>query len=78
MICCPICYEYKENIIKLNCNHIFCTLCINKWYKTYLSIQDPLTEETIIDADLNVPCPICRTKSNDEIWDIVINDYILN
>jgi ATP-dependent Lon protease len=28
---CPICMEETDKNIKLNCNHIFCSLCIEKW-----------------------------------------------
>jgi len=28
---CPICMEETDKNIKLNCKHIFCSLCIEKW-----------------------------------------------
>ena len=29
---CPICMEETDKNIKLNCNHIFCITCIEKWF----------------------------------------------
>lgn len=73
---CPICIEQHINKIILNCTHSFCAHCINKWYKTYIGNQEPLSEDNATSKDLNVPCPVCKTPSTDEIWDKVINDFI--
>ena len=30
---CPICFEFKRNMIALPCKHLFCEYCINKLRK---------------------------------------------
>jgi hypothetical protein len=41
---CSICFENKHTGIKLNCKHVFCKKCIEKW----------VINET------NKTCPMCR------------------
>lgn len=28
---CPICFENKNNYVKINCTHKFCNECLKKW-----------------------------------------------
>ena len=43
---CPICYDNKDikNNIALNCNHIFCNECYNRW--NIINITCPLCRRT--------------------------------
>jgi hypothetical protein len=50
---CPICLNTifnKNDIIKLNCNHVFCTKCCDAWHSTCINNNN------------SVSCPICRSK----------------
>ena len=50
---CPICLNTifnKNDIIKLNCNHVFCTKCYNAWHTTCINNNN------------GVSCPLCRSK----------------
>ena len=50
---CPICINTifnKNNIIKLNCCHVFCTKCYDAW------------RATCINNNNGVSCPLCRSK----------------
>ena len=49
---CPICFEFLENqneIVKTNCNHQFCFVCLSEWLR-----RNPD----------NYTCPICRSNIN--------------
>jgi hypothetical protein len=50
---CPICFNTifnKNDIIKLNCNHVFCTKCFSSWNLKCNS------------NNLDTSCPLCRSK----------------
>jgi hypothetical protein len=54
---CPICYDdkiKKDNIIKTNCNHLFCGICI----ANYLDTTSKLIEKKTL------VCPMCRCEIN--------------
>ena len=54
---CPICYDdkiKKDNIIKTNCNHLFCGICI----ANYLDATSKLIEKKTL------VCPMCRCEIN--------------
>jgi len=48
---CSICFENTSfnDICKTNCNHMFCTVCIQGYHKSRISLPD-------------MPCPLCRTN----------------
>lgn len=52
---CPICYDTQtpENIVSVNCGHIFCISCI---LQTILKKYDPAQHR------IECNCPICRTR----------------
>ena len=49
---CPICIEdiCLTNVRKLQCNHILCIPCYDKW------------NQSCISQSLNTTCPLCRTE----------------
>jgi len=50
---CPICFNTifnKNDIIKLNCNHVFCKNCFSSW------------RAKCINNNNRVSCPLCRSK----------------
>ena len=70
---CSICYDKidKNNIIKTNCNHIYCISC----FKTYLCIKSKNINTT------KLQCPYCRQNveiisiHNEEEKQFIINEY---
>ena len=65
---CPICFEEVTEVIKLECNHLFCESCINK-IKENQSLKCPMCRkiQKMIDANLNA-----LTK---EHIDVLLNDF---
>ena len=49
---CNICFSNSHKLYKLDCNHLFCFKCINKWIKS------------CIKSYKQIFCPVCRSPIN--------------
>lgn len=57
---CPICFENKENMKQLQCNHLFCSDCLNETF----------------DKKLLHYCPLCRASVNQISIKFNINNFM--
>lgn len=58
---CQICYETiitQDQIITLNCGHVFCKLCLQQQYKHFVN--------NVKNADEHLTCAMCRAVISDE------------
>ncbi|KAI3386385.1 hypothetical protein SNEBB_007845 [Seison nebaliae] len=61
---CEICDKFYQSPILLNCQHVFCELCLTTWV---LSLSDYRQKSFVLDVSSNVDgeeisCPTCRSK----------------